>query len=173
MTFPETVKHLEAGDFSFLEPQFRGDGEAPAQIIRWHRLGYFETEPDALAEALSCASFLGAIEVVEFLLDAGVQPSGGSLTGLNAFHWAANRGQAEVVRLLLRRGASLETRNMYGTTVLGTAVWSAIHEPRPNHLTIIRDLLRAGASKAEVSCPTGRSDVDELLMRNGESPLHD
>lgn len=55
------------------------------------------------------------------------------MAGLDALHWAANRGQPTVVRLLINAGADLETRSMYGGTALGTAVWSAIHEPRGDH----------------------------------------
>jgi len=75
--------------------------------------------------------FLGCTKVAEYLLMNGVDPSGGAATGLNAFHWAANRGQVDAVRLLLRWNAPLGTRSMYGGNVLDTAVWSAINEPRP------------------------------------------
>jgi hypothetical protein len=105
--------------------------------------------------------------VADYLLQRGVDPSAGADTGLNAFHWAANRGQLEVVRLLIGRKAPLETRSMYDGTVLGTAVWSAINEPRPAHLQIIEDLLDAGACLAEVDYPTGNSKVDVVLRRHG------
>ena len=57
---------------------------------------------------------------------------------MNAFHWAANRGQLKTVEMLARHGVPLEIRNSYGGTVLGTAVWSAIHEPKPDHIAIIK-----------------------------------
>jgi hypothetical protein len=93
---------------------------------------------------------------------------------LNAFHWAANHGQSETVRLLIRRKTPLETRSMYGGTVLGTAVWSAINEPRPGHLQIIEDLLVAGARLVEAGYPTGHEEVDAALRRYGasSSPNH-
>ena len=48
--------------------------------------------------------------------------------------------------LLIRRKAPLEVRNMHGTTVLGTAVWSIINEPWwPDQLLIIEELLDAVA----------------------------
>ncbi len=88
---------------------------------------------------------------------------------MDALHWAANRGQLEIVRLLLRPKAPLETRSMYGATVLGTAVWSAIHEPRPGQLQIIEELLNAGARVNEVEYPTGKEQIDALLQRFGAS----
>jgi ankyrin repeat protein len=54
----------------------------------------------------------------------------GSGTGLNAFHWAVNRGQLEAVRLLLKWKASLDVRSMYGGNVLDTAIWPATSRDR-------------------------------------------
>jgi hypothetical protein len=42
---------------------------------------------------------------------------------------------------------------MYKGTVLGTAVWSAINEPRPDHLRIIEALIEAGAQVDDVGYP--------------------
>ena len=87
---------------------------------------------------------------------------------VNAFHWAVNRGKLEVVRLLLRHQTPLETRNMHGGTVLGTAVWSIINEPWwPDHLQIIEELIEAGARWEEVGYPTGHEKVDAVLRRQG------
>jgi hypothetical protein len=66
---------------------------------------------------------------------------------MSALHWAVNRGQPGTTNLLLKWAAPLEELNMHGTTVLGTAVWSALNEPRPEHLEIIDTLLRAGAKR--------------------------
>ncbi len=167
--FRDAVQGLRHGDFSRLEPAFDGDpgsGPRPA-IVAWHERGLFRDAPDALAEALTCACFLGKISVVEYFLKQGVEPAGGAKTGLNALHWAANRGQLDVVTRLLQRRVPLETRNMYGGTVLGTAVWSAIHEPRPDHVAIIAALLEAGAEVAAAAFPTGDPRVDEVLGRFG------
>jgi hypothetical protein len=73
----------------------------------------------------------------------------------------------EAVRLLLRHQTPLETRSMYGGTVLGTAVWAAIHEPRGNQLQIIEALLNAGARVDEAEYPTGNPQIDELLRLHG------
>jgi len=125
----------------------------------------FANEPEALAEALTCACFLGHTSVAEYLLDQGVDPAAGFATGLNAFHWAANRGQLGTTKLLIDHKAALETRNMYGGTVLGTAVWSAINEPRGEQLRVIEELLKAGARIEEAEYPTGDERVDEVLQR--------
>ena len=92
--FRETVEGLIRGDFSRLEPLFiEGPDGTPCQIAEWFKKGYFATAPVALAEALACACFNGRTEAAQFLLDHGVDPEAGTKTGLNATHWAANRGQ--------------------------------------------------------------------------------
>jgi hypothetical protein len=169
--FLDAVRGLERGDFSRLEALFISggsdrDAHAP-RIIRWHEEGRFRDEPKAAAEALTCACFLGRIDVAEYLVARGADPSEGAGTGLDALHWAANRGQVESVRLLLRKKAPLETRSMYGGTVLGTAIWSAMNEPRPGHLEIIEELLNAGARVDNVEYPTGHDKIDAILRRHG------
>lgn len=157
---------LRHGDFSRLEPYFTRVGDTvPPMLVLVHQC--FADHPDERAEALTCACFLGAIEVAEHLLRAGAAPVGGMATWMNALHWATNRGQLAVVQLLLRHGAPLEVRNGYGGTVLGGTVWAALHEPKPMHSTIIEELLRAGADVREAGYPTGDEALDALLERYG------
>ena len=56
---------------------------------------------------------------------------------------------------------------MYGGNVLDTAVWSAINEPRPNHMQIIEELLQAGARLEDEEWPTGHEQIDTILKRHG------
>lgn len=88
---------------------------------------------------------------------------------MNAIHWAANRGQLEAVRLLIQHKVPLESRSMYDGMALGTAVWAAINEPRPDHLAIIKEFLAAGARVQDAGYPTERDDIDALLRRYGAS----
>ena len=164
--FRDALQGLYKGDYSRLEPLFEGGaGGDRARIIKWHEEGRFSSEPKALAEALTCACFLGRTSVASALLTHGVDPSGGAGTGLNAFHWAANRGQLEAVRLLIRWKAPFESKSMYGGNVLDTAVWSAINEPRPAHAQIIEELLKAGARLEGQAWPTGHEDIDAIVRR--------
>lgn len=162
----EAAEGLRRGDFTRLAPLF-GDAARPdvatGQLLAWVDAGEFAGEPDMLAEALTCACWLGQIGVAAWLLDHGVDPAAGMATGMSALHWAANRGQRAAVELLLARGAPMEQRNMYDGTALGTAVWGACHEPRGDQLGVIRALLAAGADPSAAEFPTGRPEVDALL----------
>jgi hypothetical protein len=166
MSFEEAADGLLRGDFSRLAPLF-GDPDTPheasGQIVDWLDAGAFSDRPDLRDEALTCACWLGQVGVAKRLLDNGADPSLGTATGLSALHWAANRGQRAAVDLLLARGAPTEQRSMYHGTVLGTAIWSALHEPRGDQLAAIRSLLDAGADVAAVEYPTGDDAIDALL----------
>jgi ankyrin repeat protein len=167
-TFTDALEGLHRGDFSRLERLFdeRSGRSGKSRIVEWHEEGRFRDQAKALAEALTCASFLGRTSVAEYLLGQGVNPSGGAGTGLDALHWAANRGQLEAVRLLIRAKALLETRSMYGGTALRTAIWSAINEPRRDHLQIIEELLNAGALLEDADYSTGHKHIDAILQRH-------
>jgi Ankyrin repeats (3 copies) len=129
MTFEEALRGLIAGDFSRLAPLFETQTrDSLCSIIRWYESGLFDSQPKALEEAFTCACFNGCTEIIAYFLTKGVNPDGGINTSSNAFHWAANRGQLKTVEILIRNKASLETQNSYGATVLGSAVWSAVHD---------------------------------------------
>lgn len=166
MSFEETVSGLLAGDFTRLAPLFDDPTDEPScPIIRWYAEGRFSSNPAALAEAFTCACFNGRSRVVEYFLARSIDPLGGASTGLNAFHWAANRGQKDVVMILIRCRAPLEVANAYGGTVLGSAVWAAVHEPKSDHVSIIHSLLEAGANVFQADYPSGSERIDEILRR--------
>jgi hypothetical protein len=166
--FQAAVAGLRRGDFTASAALFANHTPSrPCSILQWVQAGWFGDAPDALREALTCACFLGETDVARELLTYGLDPQGGSATGMNALHWAANRGQLGTVRMLLERHALLEVRNMYGGTVLGGTIWSAIHEPRPAHVEIIEELLKAGARLDAVDYPTGAESIDRVLKQYG------
>ena len=160
---------LRKGDFSNLEPHFQppSEGSFAPDVVRWHADGRFQHAPDALAEALTCAAFLGYVDVVRYFVKQGVNPSGGAATGLNALHWAANRGQLDVVDALLKARAPWKAKSSHGGNVLDTAVWSAIHEPRPVHQEMVILLLKAGATPENQTLPTGHAGIDGLFRQFG------
>lgn len=91
------------------------------------------------------ASACGHMEIVQFLLDAGIEV-GVVWDQTTALHSAAYGGHVGIVRLLLERGAPTEVLNYHGGTVLGTAIWSWYNARKPGHRKIVEMLVDAGAA---------------------------
>jgi ankyrin repeat protein len=104
------------------------------------------------AEAMVRAAETGHLAAIGLMLDLGfpVDAHGGE-DGGTALHAAAYSGSAEVVRLLLDRGAGLEARDAsWDSTPLGWAVVGSGQRPGGNPgsdwTAAVRTLLDAGAS---------------------------
>ena len=135
---------MERGDFSALESAI-GPESFDRQIRESVHNGAFDSDPETLAEIFAASCMLGYAETAGFLLDRGVDPYSGMRTGLAGPHWAASSGRLDVIKLLNGRNVPLEVENMYGGTVLGQALWSAVHEHKADHAAIIERLIEAGA----------------------------
>jgi len=143
--FRYAIAALWRGDFTSLERMVGGPDAFDDRIIEWYEKGYFADEPETLAEAFAAACMLGHDRSAAYLLDKGVDPYAGMRTGLAGFHYASSSGRLNVTKLLIERKVPMEIENMYGGTVLGQALWSAINEHGPDHGAIIEALLEAGA----------------------------
>lgn len=116
----------------------------------------------------ACAG--GHKDVVEFLLNKGVDLADGGGDGQTPLHWAVIFGQLEMVKLLLKYNPPLEARNMYGGTVLGQTAWSAAHGGNPKvYAEIIETLIAAGANVPPRHVPVNKP-IDDLLRRYGSEP---
>ena len=118
--------------------------DAPLVQVKWPRL---PKEPRVhLGWALAWGCAFGPSEAVELMLRKGVDPEGRDDDG-TALHSAAGHGRMDLVRLLLRHGASLETLNEYGGTVLGATLWYALNAPQEgvDYRTVVRELMELGA----------------------------
>lgn len=112
----------------------------------------------------------GQKAVVEFLVNKGVDLADGGRDGQTPLHWAVIDGQLEIVQLLLKYKPPLESRNMYGGTVLGQTLWSAAHGGDPKvYAEIIETLIAAGAKVPARHVPVNKS-IDDLLRRYGSEP---
>jgi len=128
----------------------------------WPRL-----EPDPrvhLGYALTWAATWGKRDAVELLLQKGVDPHGRD-DDATALHFAAAFGHWDIVQLLLAYGASLETLNSYGGTVLGGTLWYAYNIPVKgvDYPAVIRALIEAGA-RTDLY-PEMQQRIDGILKR--------
>jgi hypothetical protein len=130
---------------------------------------YFDTAThEQLDRGFGWACEYGWRDVVDFLIDRGVNLHAGENSGQTALHLAAHHGELAIVKLLIARGAPLEAKNAYGGTVLGQATWSCMNSGFPvDYAVIIETLLEAGADVHQADDPTGNARVDELLLRYG------
>jgi hypothetical protein len=129
--------------------RFVDDGGALKPGARLPDVPWPKLPPDPaihLAYALTWASALGQREAVELLLRKGVDASAAD-SDASAAHFAAAHGHMDIVRALLRHGASLETRNSYGGTVLDGTIWYARNAPIEgvDYGSVVRALLALGA----------------------------
>ena len=110
---------------------------------------------------------------VAILLSRGINPNVEAAGGTSALFLAAYRGRLEIMRLLVARGADIETRNPAShETVL-------IRAARGNQLEIVRLLLDAGAKVDSCGIKKitpliyavfgGHLEVAELLLMHGAS----
>jgi hypothetical protein len=147
------------GRLDLVQAFFDNDGNLKATATR-----------DELASAFLVACGYGRNDVVDFLLQGGVDIATHESDGQTGLHWAAIGGQLETIKLLLDRKAPLEITNMYGGTVLGQTTWSAAHGGDPDiYAQIIETLIAAGAEVYDRHPPINKR-IDELLLKYGSLP---
>jgi len=131
------------------------------------RLGDKSTKTQ-LEQALVAAARYGWPEIVEYLLDRGVDITASD--GMTALHAAAGRADLEMTRMLIQRGAPLETLNQFGGTVLDGTLWFAYntnpHDRVGRDYTAVIDILIAAGARTDVY-PKMESYIDEIYRRAG------
>ena len=129
-----------------------------------------KTSQKQVQRAFLYACTWGQTNVVEFLLDKGVDLDTGGDGGQTPLHCAAIGGQLSTMKLLLKFNPQLELRNMYGGTVLGQTLWSAAHGGNSKvYAEIIETLIAAGANIPPRHVPVNKR-IDDLLRRYGSEP---
>ncbi|WP_422449839.1 ankyrin repeat domain-containing protein [Endozoicomonas sp. ALB091] len=101
------------------------------------------------------------------LLTVGVDPNITDCNGLPLLHAAADRGDLQMVQLLLERGAIADLLNMEGKTAFSIAV-------RKGYKSIANQLIKATGGvdiESEVTAAVGRADVEMLRPLLGIADL--
>ena len=122
-----------------------------------------------LEEAFWSACKYGHTEVAECLIKRGVDidtKGGANNTGLML---ASQRGRRDAVEMLLDCGASVELKNDYGGTALGSTMYFLANHPVPDadYAGVIKLLLNAGSEFNFSDKATGDDKVDDVLRKRG------
>ena len=129
-----------------------------------------KTSQKQVQRAFLYACNWGRNNVIEFLLDKGIDLEDGGDGGQTGLHCAVIGGHTDTIKLLLKLNAPLELRNMYGGTVLGQTLWSAAHGGDPKvYAEIIKTLIAAGAEVPPRHVPVNKP-IDDLLRSYGSEP---
>ncbi len=122
-----------------------------------------------LEEAFWSACKYGYTEVAECLLKRGLDidaRGGANNTGLML---ASQRGRRDTVEMLLDCGASVELKNDYGGTALGSTMYFLANHPvlDADYAGVIELLLNAGSEFNFSDKATGDDKVDDVLRKRG------
>lgn len=129
-----------------------------------------KTSQKQVQRAFLYACNWGRNNVIEFLLDKGIDLEDGGDGGQTGLHCAVIGGHIDTIKLLLKLNPPLELRNVYGGTVLGQTLWSAAHGGDPKvYAEIIKTLIAAGAKVPPRHVPVN-TPIDDLLRSYGSEP---
>jgi hypothetical protein len=138
---------------------------APLSALRWPRL---PADARVHAEwALIWAAMHGRTAIVRLLVDRGVSLGAKDDQDFTPLHWASWNQHLDTMEVLIRAKAPLETRNVYGGTVLDSTVYGAVHSAAPaDYVPTLERLIAAGADLAAVDSVTGVDPIDRVLGRH-------
>ncbi|MGE0527325.1 MAG: ankyrin repeat domain-containing protein [Bdellovibrionales bacterium] len=110
---------------------------------------------------------LGKVESVLLMLDVGFEINQRGEWGGSVLQQAAWHGQAEMVDLLIERGADLEMLNNYQGTALGATIFATeylrVPESDTRYIAIAESLLEAGAKLLPHHLTMGSESMTEFL----------
>jgi ankyrin repeat protein len=126
---------------------------------------------EQLEKALVMAARFGTYEILEYLLEQGVDVAASD--GMTALHQAAGRGNLPMIELLLQRGAPLEAKNVFGGTVLASTLWFAFNVSPSEFERIdypsVLDALRAAGARTDCY-PEMPRHIETVYRRAGKKP---
>lgn len=117
---------------------------------------------------------VGNIPVLTFLLDAGANPDITDKFKMTALQWAAQEGKTESIKLLLKYGAEVNTRNNKGITPLISACLIAGIAENVKLLldggANINEQSKKGDTAIYYAAYYGYPQIVQLLLEHGADP---
>ena len=122
-----------------------------------------------LGAAFELACRFGRTDTAEYLLAQGADVDGRGAWNMTGLMWAAGQGHLDTTAMILDHGPSLELRNEFGGTAMGTALHFAINAPNPgaDYPAVIDALLKAGLKFEGSRKGTGVANLDDVLRKHG------
>jgi ankyrin repeat protein len=114
---PRLISRIVAQDLNLLSAAGVGRLDVVKSYFNEDGTRKAKTSQKQVQRAFLYACTWGQTNVVEFLLDKGVDLDTGGDGGQTPLHCAAIGGQLSTMKLLLKFNPQLELRNMYGGTV--------------------------------------------------------
>jgi ankyrin repeat protein len=125
---------------------------------------------------LSSVASRAHLEAVTFLIDNGARLNDrDKISEFTALHYAALKGQAEVARLLVDRGADVEARDIHESTPLHVAVQAGqtavvellLNDTPPGNPASVNVQDYDGYTPLQWACDIGNRDIAALLVAKG------
>ncbi len=141
--------------------------EAGVRALIAQSPGLVASLPPEQMRLIADAAWAHRTDAVRLMLDIGfdIEARGGEdSTALNR---AAVRGFADLIELLLARGASVEAKNAYGGDALGACLWGAenFRDASGDYPASAHKLLEAGAKLPEGAYPSRNKPLNAVLRR--------
>jgi ankyrin repeat protein len=128
-----------------------------------------ETSEDDLVSAWGYACMYGWTEIAEYMLQQGIDVDAQWYWGFTGLMWAVRYGHIETIKLILNQNPSLEIKNKFGATSIGTAMHFHTKAPEPgaDYAAVMDLLLAAGSEFAWSKKETGNMEMDTVLRKHG------
>ncbi|WP_165452348.1 ankyrin repeat domain-containing protein [Paenibacillus thalictri] len=151
----------------FLLACIRADTETVRNILKEHPDIVQFLQPEDQSVIIDAARDHNA-DAVRLMLDVGFHVDARrNERSMTALHRAAERGDYEIVRLLIKHGASLEIRNEFGGTPMNSCIWGSLHtqDPQGDYAAVAEILIEAGVKLPDQAM--GSEPVRNVLIRHG------
>jgi ankyrin repeat protein len=149
----------------FLEACRRGDTTAARALLAQHPNLIAELPADRKSQIVE-AAFSHNLPALETMLDIGFDIDTRGAEGFTPVSHAALRGDVEIVRFLIRRGADVHVKSDYGGGALESCQWGSLNfrDPRGDYAACAQALIDGGAT---IHYPNwGSEAVRQVLQRS-------
>ncbi|QHW31725.1 hypothetical protein GZH47_13345 [Paenibacillus rhizovicinus] len=165
----ELMQPYSSAEQNFLLACMRAQTETVHDLLNDHP-GMVQSLPPEEQSLIADAAWEHRADAVRLMLDVGFHPDARrNDRSMTALHGAAAQGDEEIVRMLMKHGASLNLLNAFGATPLNSCIWGSIHmqDSAGDYAAVAESLIEAGAKLPDRAA--GSETVKKVLIRHGLS----